>query len=385
MTASISLHWTGAAVVLCIGIAEALLLAAALWSHPHKPNRSLSIFLLTLALGVLVPLLQELNAWQLAPRVVVLLSGTPFLMGPLLLLYVAQQTGYTRWIKSRWWVWHSLLPLAYLALALRLAFLADDDLLQIMQPITPRGGIAIIPLLKAVSLLLYLMLSAYLLRRYEKQLYQRVADISPVSLSWLRRLVWAAVVFYLSVLGIHFGVVETASVDGLMALLLSVLVLAFGIYALRQPGIFAPLQIDLLSENASTSVNLESDDNTTAPKTTLTPDAIARLQALLLQLNDNETLLFEHDLSLGRLAKALGSSTHQLSYVLNHTLHTSFYEHINGLRVRAVQQRLLDPQYRDTPILDLALTCGFSNKTTFNKAFKTVTGQTPRQWRNERR
>ncbi len=388
MTATISLHWTGAAVVLSIGIAEAILLAAALWSHQHKPNRALSIFLLCLAAGVMVPLLQELHAWLRFPRTIVFLSGTPFLLGPLLLLYVAQQTGYTRWIQPRWLFWHSLLPLAYMALALRLAILADADLLPLLQPSGARSGVAIIPLLKAVSLLLYLVLSAFLLRRYETQLYQRVADISPVSLSWLRRLVWASAVFYVSVLVIHFGVVSAGTVDVLMALLLSVLVLMFGIYALRQPGIFAPLQITLLSEadTAATAVtDMEQSDGNTAPKTALTPDAIARLQTQLLQLSQNEALLFEHDLSLGKLAKAFSASSHQLSYVLNHTLHTSFYEHINGLRVHAVQQRLLDPKNRDTPILDLALACGFSNKTTFNKAFKAVTGQTPSQWRNERR
>ena len=55
-----------------------------------------------------------------------------------------------------------------------------------------------------------------------------------------------------------------------------------------------------------------------------------------------------------------------------------FSQYINDLRI-AEAQRLL--RQESIPILEVALQCSFSSKTSFNRAFRTKLGLTPTEWR----
>jgi AraC-like DNA-binding protein len=67
--------------------------------------------------------------------------------------------------------------------------------------------------------------------------------------------------------------------------------------------------------------------------------------------------------------------------VLNAQLTLSFYDFVNGYRVREVQQRLVGPDGARYTYLALALEAGFASKSTFNAAFKKLTGVTPSDYR----
>jgi AraC-like DNA-binding protein len=91
----------------------------------------------------------------------------------------------------------------------------------------------------------------------------------------------------------------------------------------------------------------------------------------------------EPDLSLERLARELGTNTNYLSRALNDGLGTSFNAAVNRLRVEEMTRRLEDErETRD--LLTLAMAAGFSSKTSFNRIFKSQTGQTPSQYRQAR-
>ena len=87
------------------------------------------------------------------------------------------------------------------------------------------------------------------------------------------------------------------------------------------------------------------------------------------------------DLNLPDLAGSLYTTPHKLSEVLNSQLDQSFYDFVNGYRVRDVQQRLTDNQSQHLTLLSLALDAGFASKSTFNSVFKKLTGQTPSEYR----
>ena len=92
---------------------------------------------------------------------------------------------------------------------------------------------------------------------------------------------------------------------------------------------------------------------------------------------------FDQDLTLGELARRLGTNSSTLSAALNAREEVNFTSFINGLRVEAVCQRLRDQpaQSEGAPnLLDLALDCGFGSKATFNRAFKRHTRLSPREW-----
>lgn len=90
------------------------------------------------------------------------------------------------------------------------------------------------------------------------------------------------------------------------------------------------------------------------------------------------------DLTLGSLARTLGTNTTYLSRALNEGLGLTFSAFINSRRVEEVKLLLADPSVSED-ILALALQAGFSSKATFNRAFADLTGVTPSAYRRNAR
>jgi AraC-like DNA-binding protein len=73
-------------------------------------------------------------------------------------------------------------------------------------------------------------------------------------------------------------------------------------------------------------------------------------------------------------------STHNLSQLLNQNLEVSFSDFVNRYRVEYAMRRIDDPSSRDFTLVAIAREAGFSSKTSFNRAFKKVTGKTPSEY-----
>jgi AraC-like DNA-binding protein len=104
----------------------------------------------------------------------------------------------------------------------------------------------------------------------------------------------------------------------------------------------------------------------------------------LLRVMDAAQPWKDSELTLADLAERLGSTPHKLSEVLNGEIGQTFYDFVNGYRVREVQRRIEAGEARTRKILALALDAGFASKSTFNQAFKKHTSQTPSQFRGSR-
>ena len=89
----------------------------------------------------------------------------------------------------------------------------------------------------------------------------------------------------------------------------------------------------------------------------------------------------ESELTLADLATRLNCARHKLSEVLNSQLRQTFYDFVNGYRVREVQRRIKAGDAQSLKMLALAMDAGFSSKSTFNEAFKKHTNQTPTAFR----
>jgi len=77
----------------------------------------------------------------------------------------------------------------------------------------------------------------------------------------------------------------------------------------------------------------------------------------------------------------LSSAPHKLSLVLNSQLEQTFYDFVNGYRVREVQRRIRAGDARALKMLALAMDAGFASKSAFNETFKKHTSQTPSAFR----
>jgi AraC-like DNA-binding protein len=106
-----------------------------------------------------------------------------------------------------------------------------------------------------------------------------------------------------------------------------------------------------------------------------------KLKTSLLAVMDSEKPWRDSELTLAMLAERLDSTPHKLSEVLNAEIGATFYDFVNGYRVREVQRRIKAGDARALKMLALALDAGFASKSTFNQAFKKHTSQTPSGFR----
>ncbi|MFB9842529.1 ABC transporter permease [Mucilaginibacter ginsenosidivorans] len=87
------------------------------------------------------------------------------------------------------------------------------------------------------------------------------------------------------------------------------------------------------------------------------------------------------ELSLNSLAKELGISIHELSRIVNTGLRKNFNDFVNEFRIQDVARKMKDPAYDRMTLLGIAYDCGFNSKTTFNRAFKQITGKNPAEYK----
>ena len=86
-------------------------------------------------------------------------------------------------------------------------------------------------------------------------------------------------------------------------------------------------------------------------------------------------------LTIGQVAKRSGYPEYLVSAVINRRLGGNFWEYVNRLRIEAACAALADPA-DSRSVLEIAYDAGFTSKSTFNAAFKRLTGKTPSAFRH---
>ena len=189
--------------------------------------------------------------------------------------------------------------------------------------------------------------------------------------------IWAlATVLRISALGAHLR-------DEHISLAIALLVYAIGYRGLRQPEVFRhetsefripePPAIALLPDDATEDNRYE--------RSGLNAEEASALEFVLRDVMDRAQPWKDSDLTLPDLAARLDTTPHKLSEVLNARMGLTFYDFVNGYRVRDVQRRIEAGDAKSLKILALAMDAGFASKSTFNHAFKKHTSQTPSGFR----
>lgn len=374
-----------------IGIFQGVLLCSllAFGQTNSSANRVLGVWCLTLALSFIGPFITldgELNAFS------GLIGWSYFLpasYGAFLYLYCRSAITGQRSTYSDLWYFSPLL----------VSFLLNIDILvaspQVKLAIVLNGApdSVIYQLTEGVIYIqafAFLGLSTVLVRRYHYQATQTLANFNPHIFSWL----WKLLVLYFAIwmlkladrlLGNDYGL----SILG--DLLIVVMIYSIAMAQWRNPRLFI---IEQLSAGANNSPQGKLEDTTPA-KTGQVPDPIeadstkqkgaldesirASLLSTLTQHMEEQQMFLDSQLTLTRLSDAINISTHHLSEVLNQQLGKNFYQFINEYRVNYVCQQLQNDH--SIKVLDLAMSAGFSSKSTFNAVFKQAKGMTPTQYR----
>ncbi len=118
-------------------------------------------------------------------------------------------------------------------------------------------------------------------------------------------------------------------------------------------------------------------DKVAANKNILSEEELAVWKTKISQLMDTKQPYLQPDLSLSDLANELKTNTSVLSQLINAGFNKNFNDFINGYRVAAYLEKAGTAQYQHLTLLAIAFECGFNSKTTFNRAFKKMTGKAP--------
>lgn len=101
---------------------------------------------------------------------------------------------------------------------------------------------------------------------------------------------------------------------------------------------------------------------------------------LLIKAMEQDRLYLDPELNLSLLSKHTGLPQKTISLVLNQHLQKSFNEFVNGYRVEAFKQNILQLQQDNMTILAMAFDAGFNSQATFQRAFRSYTGMSPREY-----
>jgi AraC-like DNA-binding protein len=116
---------------------------------------------------------------------------------------------------------------------------------------------------------------------------------------------------------------------------------------------------------------------------TVTPEAHQSILLKLKEIMDHEKPFLQGSFSLPDLAHRVGTTVHTLSQIINEGLGKSFFEMTALYRVE--EAKLLLKAQRNVKVEEIAEQVGYHSKSSFNNAFKKITGMTPSEFRESDR
>lgn len=155
------------------------------------------------------------------------------------------------------------------------------------------------------------------------------------------------------------------------------LLAAVGWYPVYMPMIVLIYWLGISGFLVSIKTHRVSSKNPALPKETIGLTSTALTKAM-----EEAELYLNPTLKLDDVVKHLDIPQKVISAVLNQHLNKSFNEFVNGYRIEACKLRLLSDNSNLT-ITGIAYECGFNSQATFQRAFKTATGLTPKEYKEE--
>lgn len=379
-----------------LGAIQGVILAGALASKRRNrtANRLLAVLMLSFSVFLATGVYHAARLEQRFPHFFGLGYPLPFLFGPLVYLYAISAADRSRTLTSRD-SWHFVPFIVTVMLALPLYFSSGPAKLAFYQRLLTGSipvDIRITTPLKFVSGVAYTIATLVFLLGHRERIKASYSSTERVNLRWLLWLGAGAASVW--VMATVFQILEAAGImraqrsDDIVGLAIAVLVYGIGYMGLRQPEIFrfetaeypVPTQLVAAPNRVEAAPAIE-DAASRYERSGLTERQAERLKDALLALMDRDRPWQDSELTLADLAAKLDTTPHKLSEVLNSQLNQTFYDFVNGYRVREVQRRIAAGEARQRKILTLALDAGFASKSTFNTVFKKHTSLTPSDYR----
>jgi AraC-like DNA-binding protein len=360
-----------------VTLAQALIFAGLLLMgrfRQSQANRILIVSFVIIATVKIDQLFQMMGGVEALPMFAFIFTPIQWLLTPSLYFFVVAKIN-GEFEFSRKQLWHLLPALAsftylsatyyFLPLAEKFAYIESG---QLQNPIDA----LFIPLASDLIQLGYLVAAQHRLADYGVTLRNWFSRVDDDDVVWVRRVItiWMVafvghMLFTVSLRIFEWYGFALAVLDGLNIVHL---LLVNALMMLTVVGYFTVLSPDTV---------LESKEKYAGSGTTR-EERRALYSRARQDMREHE-LYLQMDLTLGDLAEAIGATPRDLSEAINGEGGVTFYDFVNNYRVAAARQLLLDEP--GEKVLSVAFRSGFNSKSTFNKAFKAETGQSPSEFR----
>jgi AraC-like DNA-binding protein len=301
-------------------------------------------------------------------------DGFFFLYGPLLYYYVRRVV----FIDIRWKAKDLLHLIPFFSYCLFLVYSTVVLDHQEQQQITQKIVTASLPAwMYLVSISIYMYIIAYIwlayrtVQTYRTVIKNKYSSLEKINLSWLRFIIqsFAGITIFAM---IHNVIPVFGNSIFLYSTLILLLIFTFFfinrvlIKALNQPEIFAGIELKEAREKYTGS-NLSKEE-------------LENYYVQLISNLENDKLYLNPDLTLQALAERLQSSSKIISQVINQQSGLNFFDFINTYRCEEAKRHMQDAEPEVT-ILEILYQSGFNSKSSFNKEFKKLSGNTPTEFR----
>ncbi|MEM9933375.1 MAG: helix-turn-helix domain-containing protein [Bacteroidota bacterium] len=115
----------------------------------------------------------------------------------------------------------------------------------------------------------------------------------------------------------------------------------------------------------------------------LSEEEAQKNMALIQQIMQTDKLYLDPELSLSKLSEQLGITSKVLSQSINQVSSQNYSKYIAQLRVAEAKRLLSSSTHQHFKIAAIAYESGFNSLSSFNAAFKEVTGKTAKEFRNQ--
>ncbi|MFN8354906.1 MAG: helix-turn-helix domain-containing protein [Spirosomataceae bacterium] len=364
--------------------------------YNRQANRWLVI---SLAVSSLLVFLKVISAYrevaQQNTKLLFLPDFVLFLYAPLFYFYIQKLLFKSALLPRRWWL--HFVPVLVQFFVYLPYFLMDSKTLQYKIVNLEIDLAWVYTITASVGLLFngyYWIICQKTLRQYQQQ-YSTVAS-SDQSLQYLTTVLviqavclvlWlftGALIVIQQVFESDIALIIQGSVD-LIWLAFSTIPYLLGYFAIHQPEIFKlPSQSISFLPQENTTIDVEHP-------VVLDEEAVEPNENLEVYREKIDTYIAKHKpyinagLTLNEMASKLKMSPHLLSKVINEVYGKNFFDFVNAYRIEEFIERFEDSRNKNFTMLAIAFDVGFNSKTAFNRAFKKMTQQSPREYFYESR
>ena len=221
-----------------------------------------------------------------------------------------------------------------------------------------------------IYLFCYLWFSHITIVTYRSVIKNKFSTIKGINLNWLSFIIQSFA--FVTLFAMIHNMLPAMGSDSLNIASL-ILLLLFTFFFINRVLIKALNQPEIFSGIAQMELEKYSDSN-------LTEQEMNELSSKLKMSLKSDKHYLNPELTIKDLAERFDTTVKILSQVINQKFNMKFYDFINSYRCNEVKSILIDSDDKMT-ILEAMYASGFNSKSSFNKEFKKLTGQTPTEFK----